>query len=206
MTDQLRDKIAKVYELVNRGATEGERAAAKHQLDKILSKYNLDDSVLNDIGKKRFYLKYKTLMERRLIVVLVKYFMPGQHEKFTYRNWDGENAVAVKELILNMAYTDFVTIECSYEYFRRHMGKEWRRLVAPQLVKFRKARTRNERRIPLDDLFFQKYIIASKLVGDDQIEIAQVDDPKELEDHQLLSGVEGGEYNIQLNRGLLIEN
>ena len=34
----IKDKIAKIYELVNRGATEGERAAAKNLLDKLMKK------------------------------------------------------------------------------------------------------------------------------------------------------------------------
>lgn len=203
MTDELKAKIAKIYELVNRGATEGERAAAKHQLDKIMAKYNLNDSHLNDLTRNRYFLKYKTLLERLLIVTLVKYFMPGVYGLFQYRNWDGQKAV--KELILDMEYIDFVTIECSYEYFRRHMGKEWKRLVAPELANFRKVRTRNARRKVLDDLFFQKYVIASKLIVEDHIKEVAIDDPKELADHKLLDGIEGGQYNKQVSRGLLLE-
>lgn len=41
MNQELKNKIAKIYELVNRGATDGERQAAKNQLDKLMKKYNL---------------------------------------------------------------------------------------------------------------------------------------------------------------------
>jgi hypothetical protein len=41
MTNEIRAKIAKVYELVNNGATEGERAAAKAAMDRFIDKYKL---------------------------------------------------------------------------------------------------------------------------------------------------------------------
>ena len=63
MTNENKDKIAKIYELVKRGATEGEKQAAELALNKLLKKYNLTDEFLET---KRLLLKiagHKDLME-----------------------------------------------------------------------------------------------------------------------------------------------
>jgi hypothetical protein len=203
ITDELKEKLAKIYALVNKGATEGERQAAKHQLDKIIAKYGIGEDMLADLHLKTYYFKYKTMVEKLLIMRLLNFFVPNDSKTIYYRTWNGTKAV--KEVCYSLTYTDFVTIECSYEYFRRHMNVQYKKLVSPQLVKFRKAKTRNARREVLDDLFFQKYIIASGLVDQSELTTAEVND-KNIGDYLLMSGVEGGQYNKQMGRGLLIEN
>ena len=41
MTNENKDKIAKIYQLVKRGATDGEKQAAEIALNKLLKKFNL---------------------------------------------------------------------------------------------------------------------------------------------------------------------
>lgn len=203
LTDDLKQKLAKIYALANQGATEGEKQAAKHQLDKIIAKYGIKEEALFELHLNTYYFKYKTMLEKLLITRLIKFFIEDTGEPIYYRTWNGSKAV--KEVQYKLTYTDFVTLDCSYEYFKRHMNLQYKKLVSPQLVKFRKPKTRNARREVLDDLFFQKYIIASGLIDRSKITEAVVSG-KQAEDHLLLNGVEGGQYNEQLSRGLLIEN
>ena len=54
MEQSIKEKITKIYELVNHGATEGERAAAKKALDRMMSKYSLDLNELDTIKEKEY--------------------------------------------------------------------------------------------------------------------------------------------------------
>ena len=54
MNEKVKDKIAKVYELVKRGVA-GEQESAEKMLNKLLEKYNISENELNSINyeKKR---------------------------------------------------------------------------------------------------------------------------------------------------------
>ena len=60
MTNETKDKIAKIYELVKRGATEGEKQAAEIALNKLLKKFNLTDEFLETINLREYEFKYAT--------------------------------------------------------------------------------------------------------------------------------------------------
>lgn len=206
MTNELREKLAKVYELVNNGATEGERAAAKKALDRMVDKYNINADDLENLSLKRYIFKYKTMLECNLMYQIMYVFVPDALKK-TYRtNYDGSKSV--KQIVSELTYMDWITIESSYEYFRRHMKGEWQRLCMPEINRCRKAKTKKERREELEPIFFTKYIIASKLVKESDLVKVSINDmsQKELAARAKLQDLQGGNYKKQLNRGLLLDN
>jgi hypothetical protein len=88
------------------------------------------------------------------------------------------------------------------------MKEQWNKTCAREVKRCRKAKTRNKRRLQLQEAFFERYSIESKLYKDH--EITQVDTSKmshkERKDLMMLRGVEGGTYNKQMTNGLMIEN
>ncbi|HRO70900.1 MAG TPA: hypothetical protein PK951_10985, partial [Chitinophagaceae bacterium] len=113
-----------------------------------------------------------------------------------------------KEVVSSLIYVDWITIECAFEYFRRHMKSQWRKVVEPELKRCRTTRTRNKKRNELNPIFFSNYIIASKLYKDGdvhEIDLTTVS-KSEIQKRRLLAGVEGGEYSRQVTNGLLLSN
>jgi hypothetical protein len=199
ITEEVKDKLAKVYALVNSGGTEGEKQAAKLALDRLMKKYNLDESILNSLDLKTYIFKYATTLEYWLIKRIMFMMVPHAIKA---------SARGAKRIESNLKYIDWVTIECAYEYFRRHMKKEWQRVVSPELNKTRKAKTRKKRRDKLDQLFFSDYVILSGLTKPEELETVDVSSmsEREREDRFRLAGIKGGSYNRQLSSGLLLEN
>ena len=195
----LKDKITKIYELVNRGGTEGERKAAKNQLDKILAKHKLDDSFLDSIGKELYNWKYNTELEVHLLSTIITNFTATTAANCSKAPWK-------KQISGVFEYNDYIVVECMYEYFRRHMKIQWKLVCRAELKKCRKAKTRNQRRKILQGLFFDRYAIESNLVKPEQIRNVEVTNSKERADRMILQGVQGGNYNKQVMTNLLIEN
>lgn len=206
MTNELREKLAKVYELVNNGATEGERIAAKKALDRMIDKYNINQSELDSLNLKKYIFKYSTKLEYKLLAVIMNMFIADGISTSRRMNFDGEKSV--KQIVSNLTYMDWITVESAYEYFRRHMKSEWQRLCMPEINRCRKAKTKKERREALEPVFFGQYIIASKLCKPSEIisvpnsELSK----QELQNMAKVRGIEGGNYKRQLTSGLLLEN
>lgn len=199
MTEQLKDKIAKIYELVNRGATEGEKAAAKNALDRVMRKYHIDEEQLKDLGSKQYVFKYTTQLELWLLNRILHLMIDDGIKKSIYRPWH-------KQFISTLSHEEWVVVECSYEYFRRHMKQQWKKLCGPELAKCRKAKTRNKRRLELYDFFFSQYCIKSKLYKEDELYEIKPTSQGEMRDRRMMNGVEGGNYNKQVVGNLLLEN
>jgi predicted secreted protein len=202
MTEELRSKLAKVYALVKRGATEGEQDAAKKAMDRIIEKYKIDPSDLDQIELKIYRFKYSTKLDFKLLERLMFIFTPGALLNCCYITF------RVKEILAEMNYMDWVTLESSYEYYRRHMKEQWNKTCAKEVKRCRKTKTRNKRRLQLQEAFFKRYVIESKLYKES--EISKLDTSKmshkEIMDLMMLRGVEGGTYNKQMTNGLMIEN
>ncbi|QEE51060.1 hypothetical protein FUA48_16190 [Flavobacterium alkalisoli] len=200
MTEEVQNKIAKVYELVNRGE-QGEREAAKKALDKLLKKYNLDESAIAAIKLRRYTFKYSTNLELMLLSQLIEYFLKGK-EVAAYRD-----TRMCREVVMKLEYVDFILIDTAYEYFRRHMKAQYKKLCLPKINRCRSVKTKNKRRAELQDLFFRKYVVASKIYHTDQLETVDLSTltDKERKDRMALSGVQGGEYNSQVSTGLYLE-
>ncbi len=199
MTQEIKDKLAKVYELVNRGATEGERAAAKNALDKLMKKYNLSNEVLSSINLNKYQFTYTSNIEFKILVQIFKMHTTYEYSRITK---------GFKCLYNHLSYIEYVTVNCMYEYYRRHSKVQWNKFCKPELAKCRKAKTKTIRRKELQEVFINNYIIASKLYQEQQL--IEVDNSKtskkKLVDGYHLRNVEGGVYNQQLVTNLLLEN
>jgi hypothetical protein len=200
ITPELKNKLSKIYELVKRGS-EGEKQAAQKALDKLLSKYNIEGIDLNSLDKKLYIFKYKTDLDHWLLVRIVNMLIDDTSVMGSARRRTG----SVREILLHLRYLDYIIVESSYEYFRRHMKKQWDKVCAVEVNRCRKAKTKNNRREQLKPLFFDKYCILSNLVKPEeliQVELKSTD--KDFRDRMKMTDIEGGNYTTQLHTGLLL--
>lgn len=197
MKQEIKEKIAKIYELVNRGTTEGERAAAKHQLDKLMNKYNLSDEALTSIHLTKYQFKYTSMIEFKIMIQIFR-----MHTIYVQSNI----TQGIKCLYNRLTYIDYVTANCMYEYFRRHSKAQWIKFSKAELARCRKAKTKSKRRAELQEYFIGNYLYKSKLYTEGQLEEIEVKSQKEIKALKALSSVEGGVYNQQLHSNLLLEN
>ncbi len=196
-----KDKIAKIYELVKNGATNGEKTAAQTALDKMLKKYNLNSDYIDTIRERNYEFKYATNLDLQLFMQLHEYFFKGKPFKAQRRT------MSQKRIIIALEYIDWITISCAFEYFKPHMNKEFRKICLPAVKKCRSAKTKNVRRKELQESFFGFYVVKSKIVNDSQLK--KVDpskmNAKELADFMRLQAIEGGQFNNQVTTGLYHE-
>ncbi len=198
MNNELKIRLAKLRELAERGATEGEKNAARKGMERLIKKFNLDEQLFLNTGKIDYTFGYTTNMEIWLLIQI--------SEILVKVSWDDKIQSPREKLIyMKLNYLDYITIECAYEYFRRHMKKEWNRLAMPELKKCRKASTRNKKRAALQEVFFNRYIIASNLYKKDQLTKSAYKSQSEYEQAMLFKSVEGGKYNQQVNNGLYLD-
>jgi hypothetical protein len=202
MSPEAKERIAKVLALAKAGATDGEKQAAEKALTRLIKKYNINPDELDTIHKSEIRLKYTTDMELWLMARLIKCLLQDNQAKGTRYLGSGK-----KEVVFQLDYLDRVTLEASYEYFRRHMKEEWKKACAKEVARCRKAKTKNKRRAELQGLFFNSYCIASKLYQIEELISIDLDSisQKEREDRQKLQGIEGGQYRKQMTNGLLLE-
>ncbi|MDO5608273.1 MAG: hypothetical protein Q4G08_07460 [Capnocytophaga sp.] len=198
MTDEIKQKLAKVYELVRRGE-QGEQQAAEKALKRLVEKYNITDDELSKIQLKNYAFKYASELDKRLLLQLFTYFFGEKYNKFYSNTWHA------KEIEINMEYLDYIQIETAYGYFKPHMNKEWRKHGLPQLTRFRKAKNKNARRKELQDAFFSKYVLNSGIYHEHQVEQIDFKDSKEVANYALFNGVEGGALRNQVTTGLYLE-
>lgn len=196
MNESLKDKIAKIYALVNQGATEGERAAAKKALDRLLSKYQLAGENLELIAKKVYVFKYKTELDVMLMSRLIAFFMPNEC---------GTRSPWAKVLKITLFYEDWVTLDCTYAYFRKHMAGQWKTHCLPVVNRCRTAKTRNKKRAELYPAFFTEYAIRSGIVNQAEIKYRPLTSAKDIERSQLIKGIQGGDYKKQVITDKLLE-
>ncbi|SHK69359.1 hypothetical protein [Epilithonimonas mollis] len=196
--DKIRDRIAKVQALVTRGV-DGEQIAAKTQLDRLLKKYNINPAEVNEITKKQYFFKYATELDKQLFLQLMHYFFKDHQIQF-YLHTGGK-----KEISARLEYLDYITISCSYEYFKRHMSQEWKKFSADSLKKKRKAKTKNALRADLQGIFYSKYIEASRIYHPEQMKKKTVSEmtKTELENYHRLQEVQGGQYHSQVEKETL---
>lgn len=201
ITDSVKEKLTRVYELVKRGEN-GEKEAAKTALERLLKKYNLSDVNLDSVLQKKYRFKYKTKLDQWLFVQLVDYLFEdkykGQIYKCTYYG---------KELGTSMEYLDYVTLECAYEYFRRHMASEWKKVSVKELARKRSVRTKNKRRKELQDVFFSMYVQKSGIFHAEKMKKIGFNEMTSQEycDVIAMQSIEGGNYHKQVNNGLMLK-
>lgn len=199
MDDSIKDKLAKVYALVQQG-TDGEKQAAKAALDRLMKKYNISEEYVKSMNVRFYKFTYSLELDKWLMSRLITYLLRKDNVT-AYLDTDRQRAI-----VLKLEYLDWVTLECAYDYFRKHMRGEYKRLVTPQLNRCRTARTKREKKKQLDDIFFSKYVIASKLYDENELKTVNWSDMTETERKQRtsLDGVQGGSYNTQVSTGLYL--
>lgn len=199
MNTEIKDKIAKVLELANRGIA-GEKDAANKALERLMKKYNLSDEDLAKIKLTKYFFKYKTNLDMLLFQQILKYFFDGRNfrvVRYTY---------GTKSLAVELEYLDWVTVDSAYEYFRRHAANQFKEFCLPHIKRCRTTKTKNAKRDELQNAFFSKYVIASNIYHPEQI--AQIDysqmSNKQRESSyrksQILGEVQGGQFHTQVQK------
>lgn len=201
MDNQLKDKISKIYELVQRGATEGEKTAAESALNKLLKKHNLTEEFIKNMHIKKYSFKYATKLDLDLFIQLHGYFFEGKEFNASKSTLGG------KTIYMSFEYLDWVLFSSAYEYFKRHMNAEFKKHCVPLVKKCRSTKTQNTRRAKLQEIFFSQYVMKSKIYH--QKQIGKVDlstlSEKERVDREKLQQIEGGSYATQVTTGLYLE-
>nr|DAS67646.1 MAG TPA: Protein of unknown function (DUF2786) [Caudoviricetes sp.] len=198
MNDKVKEKIAKVYELVKRGIA-GEQQSAEKMLKKLLEKYNIPEAELDSIGEKEYYFKYASNLDEWLLIQLIKYFFKEKNYKL-YRIKDS----GVKEISIQMSYLDWVTLDSAYGYFKPHLNQQWRKHGLPVVNRCRTTKTKNKRREAMQETFFKLYVARSGIYRPEQITSNPLSE-EEKKQFNMLYGVEGGKYNQQVTTGLYLE-
>ena len=198
MNDKVKEKIAKVYELVKRGIA-GEQQSAEKMLKKLLEKYNIPEAELDSIGEKEYYFKYASNLDEWLLIQLIKYFFKEKNYKL-YRIKDS----GVKEISIQMSYLDWVTLDSAYGYFKPHLNQQWRKHGLPVVNRCRTTKTKNKRREAMQETFFKLYVARSGIYRPEQITSNPLSE-EEKKQFNMLYGVEGGKYNQQVTTSLYLE-
>ena len=196
MNDKIKEKITKVYELVKRGIA-GEQQSAEKMLKKLLEKYNI--SVDNLIDEKKYYFKYASKLDEWLLMQLIKYFFKEKN----YKLYRIKNC-GVKEIAIQMPYLDWVTLDSAYGYFKPHLNQQWRKHGLPVVNLCQTTKTKNKRRIEMQDSFFKLYVVRSGIYRREQITSTPLSE-EQIKQLTMLYGVEGGKYNQQVTTGLYLE-
>ena len=197
MNTEIKDKIAKVLELANRGI-EGEKDAAKNALDRLMKKYNLSDEDLAKIKLTKYSFKYKTNLDIMLFQQILRYFWKGRHFQISQRTY------GVRELSVELEYLDWVTLDSAYEYFRRHAANQFKEFCLPHVKRCRTTKTKNAKRDELQNAFFSRFVIASNIYHPEQIEKldhSEMSDKQREISHkraQILGDVQGGQFHAQV--------
>lgn len=208
MNQELKDKLAKVYALVEGGATEGERAAARKALDRIIARYGIDEKKVQELGTQLREFAYTSKLEMWLCNRLLLHLLGiNQGDVFLRtQKFVGFGVIRCKRVVCKLSYIDFVLMETAYEYFRRHMKAQWKKVCEPLIKKTKKA-SRAKKRLKLEPAFFSEYIIKSRLYKPEEVTKLDYEQMTraEIETALKMHDVEGGTYHKQVNSNLQLE-
>ncbi|TAG31912.1 MAG: hypothetical protein EAZ35_02350 [Sphingobacteriia bacterium] len=202
LNEDIRNKLSKIYELVVNGSCDGEKSAAKNALDKLIKKYNINIENFSELEYHTYTFKYKTKLDLRLLTRIMIFFKKDVFERSVKINYIA-GIGSVKAVESKITYSDWINIDCAYEYFKRHMNAQWNINCKPILDNCYTSKSKIKRRKELEGIFFNRYIIKSNLVHDSDLSLQKVT-KKQIQDLHKLKNIEGGAYNRQLNRGLLL--
>jgi hypothetical protein len=193
--DKIRERIIKIQQLANRGF-DGEKDAADIALKKLLKKYNISPSQVEEITKKQYFFKYATELDIKLFLQLLTYFFKDQNFEI-YKHTAGK-----REISLRLQYLDYITISCSYEYFKRHMSHEWKKFSSNEIKRKRKIKTKNKLRADLQKVFYDQYIIRSGIFHPEQVYQLDVSEfsPAHHAYYDKIDKIKGGTYHKQVEK------
>jgi hypothetical protein len=203
ISQELKQKLSKVYELVKRGS-EGEKQAAEAALSRLIEKYSLQGIDLDNLDKNRYYFSYVDNLEVKLFCAIVRVMMDQEPPVFKM-TYDGKKAV--KKLHVDLTYIDFITVNSAYEYFRSHMKSQWKKACLDLVKKKRLSRTKNKARAELQHVFWNKYCVASKLYREEDLTPLNMESmtKEEIETWRKVTGVQGGVFHRQMTNGLTLD-
>lgn len=201
MNNELKKRIAAIYELINRG-TDGEKQAAKLALDRIVKRHGLTHADVDGALISPLLVTYTTNLERVVFLHIVKKMAPGNKVYLVKRNHEGP----CKRISVTLNDLERVTVECAYEYFRRHIKAQFKKATAAELARCRKAKTKAKKRAELEHYFLSSYIIKSGLCNPYDIkELDNVSAEERRARHMIDMSVEGGQYNKQIITNKLLD-
>lgn len=204
---RIQKRFENLRALADRGATEGERKAARKGMERLIAKYDLTDEHIHDTLKVQYFFKYASDLDWKLFCRLYSYFLETNEKIYVrYEKWDGHRYVDCREIVVNLSRMDYITMDCAFGYFRPHMNKQWREIALPEINRHRKPKTKNQKRKLLQDKFFVRYCIASGLYREEELQNKEISNRAELEAILMFRNVEGGEFNQQVGTGLYLEN
>ena len=200
------DRLSKIYALVERGATEGEKQAAKNIFNKLLIKHGLTEDDVTEIVKKDYAFTFANYAEEILLVHLSAYVLnvwTCDVQRYAYRHEQR------KVYIKNLTKLEYIQIVAMYEYFRQHMKAEYKLVVKATVDKalrlrglikqnnktYTNADVARERK-NTQGIFITKYLEASGILrtnpNSERIKVSSMADSSTFE------SIKGGKYHEQL--------
>lgn len=201
ITQELKDKLSKVYELVKRGS-EGEKQAAEAAMSRIIEKYNLQGIDLESLDKKTYYFTYTDNLETKLFCMIINIMLEKPTDVYKL-NYMGK---AVKKLHCDLTYLDYITVDSAYSYFRTHMRKQWKEACLVHIKRKRSTKTQNKAREQLQDVFISRYCIASGLYKEEHLQPVDKSSlsKAEIDAYRAVRDVQGGSFHKQVTNGLAL--
>jgi hypothetical protein len=187
------DKINKVQELIKRGSTKGEKAAAEEALKRIAEANNLDYEELLKSEKDR-YFTYSTLLDMFLFENLVRHLLGNSGPlRITTK------AARKKRYIIELDHQEYILLESAYEYFKRDAKPKFKKYSYRTLKRYKYSQPRKRARVKLMRIFVGTYLIESGIIPEASIKQASA------RDSQLGYGaIEGGKFKTQVQTGLYL--
>lgn len=200
------DKLTKINELINRGATNGEKSAAKAAFAKLIEKYNISDEELKTFLPSDYVFKFSNRAEETLLYHISAYVL----DIWTKQLKLGWNGVQRNVTIKNLTKLQFIEITAMYEYFRRHMKSEYKKVVSDAVSEAKRLEWSGYRigpkqkpirvskeRWKAQTLFISKYLKISGIARWDPA--SETTSISSITDTSLLNTIEGGQYFQQIN-------
>lgn len=113
MNDKKKELLKKLHTLAERGATEGEKAAARERLENLLQKYDIDDAELADDVLDLHWFTCKDAMERKLFYQVCN---KVNKDRVTYRRNYGAGQRTTRGVKCTKA--EALQIEIEYDFYK----------------------------------------------------------------------------------------
>lgn len=211
--EEIRAKLAKIAELAERGATEGERQAARAAMDRVMKAAGIDPEKMGDPRRQNYRFTYATELDKTLLHHIKEALLDEAdaiQPLWRYRN------AGKRFLEIQLSYSGYMTMLCAYDYFKADMRRKYNATLGKDFKKYRLTERQKKK---ARTFFITRYIILSGLEkpkkpapesGMPQDVLDALDKIKKGRqkpvkiDHDdeialmLTRGVEGGRYRTQL--------
>lgn len=196
--EKLINRLSKVKELIERGATEGEKQAARIQFKKIIQNNELTEDDLLDIIKKEYCFKYANYAEMCLFMHLycnLKDIYSEENDSYVK-----SGASEQRKIYAKLTKLEYIELTAMYEYFRRHMKDQYKEAMLEVKSKYF-AKFRNFKKLqPVlrtsQSVFINEYCNRSGIRSKTKRAPKSVETPLSA---TTIGNIEGGQYNKQLN-------